>query len=306
MSAISISALQALQLEFDSTHNLDRIGLPSSHSGDEGELSTKEQIGAATFASLALAGECGEVANAVKKAVRATHLGLDATPHLEFTRRELADVLAYLLKLAAILGSELGDEYLETVALNSLRFSIGNGGAPKLIGVAGSDTALVAATLARVASSFTTNEAQFVDLPAPTHEHPDSMASWVRECSVRVASSFERTSGVVVVSQDPAFHVHLARQKQHSTPSTNGRAGLIDALVKYEQLAWRNAGGRQLVILADAKAMPDDCCATTRLRNHGAFVFEQSDRKLSDSLTKVVRTAIESKARDSARSVPNV
>src|SRR5690606_19710386 len=123
---------------------------------------------------------------------------------------------------------------------------------------------------------------------------------------VRVASSFERTSDVVVVSQDPAFHVHLARQKQHSMPSTDRRTGLIDALVKYEQVAWRNAGSRQLVILADANAMPDDCCATTRLRNHGAFVFEQSDTKLSDSLTKIVRTAIESKARDAARSVPNV
>src|SRR5712664_2291786 len=116
-------ALQSLQLEFDKAHGFAEIGalgMPSPPAN----RGARSETGAAAFAALALAGECGEIANAIKKAVRAEHMDQDPKAHLDVAKGELADAFAYLLKLAAVLNTDLATEYLETVALNCLRFAI--------------------------------------------------------------------------------------------------------------------------------------------------------------------------------------
>ena len=65
------------------------------------------------FTCTALAGETGELANAVKKAIRAEMLNQSPELHLIKARSELADVLAYLLKMTNILGDDLETRYLE-------------------------------------------------------------------------------------------------------------------------------------------------------------------------------------------------
>jgi deoxyadenosine/deoxycytidine kinase/NTP pyrophosphatase (non-canonical NTP hydrolase) len=74
------------------------------------------------FSGLALAGEVGELANALKKAQRADWLGDDPELHIQRAIAETGDVLAYLLKLATSLGVDLTEVYLNTMSDNCLRF----------------------------------------------------------------------------------------------------------------------------------------------------------------------------------------
>jgi len=78
--------------------------------------------------TLALLGECGELANLVKKYTRSESAGGKHTipdrgrPYLEEAREELADIFIYLMKLSMILGTDLEDEYLKKLEKNKKKF----------------------------------------------------------------------------------------------------------------------------------------------------------------------------------------
>ena len=123
-----LSDIQALQREFDLTRGfefhefLERIQSTSLLPGTP-ELNPLSSW-LLLFTCTALAGETGELANAVKKAIRATMLNQSSELHLIKARSELADVLAYLLKMTNILGDDLETRYLEVVCQNALRFPV--------------------------------------------------------------------------------------------------------------------------------------------------------------------------------------
>jgi NTP pyrophosphatase (non-canonical NTP hydrolase) len=74
------------------------------------------------YVVLALAGEVGELANLVKKARRELLLLGDSTVSKEEMREELADILAYALKLSNLMGWNLEQAYLEKMKKNEARF----------------------------------------------------------------------------------------------------------------------------------------------------------------------------------------
>lgn len=69
--------------------------------------------------TLGLTGEAGEIANVVKKFNRGS---LEWTQVTELLRHELADVLIYLLDLAAVLEIDLDRALSEKQAINEERF----------------------------------------------------------------------------------------------------------------------------------------------------------------------------------------
>src|SRR5947209_347056 len=102
----ALRVLQELQAEFDRDHGLDF---------DRYSVLTDQSR---TFTGLALAGEVGELANALKKAQRAMWRGEDPTPHLRLASEEIGDIFAYLLKLATLLRVDLAEVYLTTMSNN--------------------------------------------------------------------------------------------------------------------------------------------------------------------------------------------
>jgi NTP pyrophosphatase (non-canonical NTP hydrolase) len=116
-----IDELQALQAAFDASRGFDfdeALGRlePATLRPSEATLRRLE------FIALAICGEAGELANVIKKARRSAWL--DAAPEASTVSIgfESADVLAYLLKLANVSGTDLRVAYLQTICRNCLRF----------------------------------------------------------------------------------------------------------------------------------------------------------------------------------------
>jgi len=80
---------------------------------------TEERIDVLEHLLVCLIGEVGEVANIVKKVVRGDHTY--ASKRAELTD-ELADIFAYILKLANQLNIDLEQAYLNKMEQNRKRF----------------------------------------------------------------------------------------------------------------------------------------------------------------------------------------
>jgi NTP pyrophosphatase (non-canonical NTP hydrolase)/deoxyadenosine/deoxycytidine kinase len=109
----SLGELQRFQTMADEAWGFDFPADPDDASA---------QLHRVEFACLALAGEVGELANIVKKARRAIWTGGKAGLDLQALKDELADVVAYTLKLANLLDVDLEDAYRHKMDLNVLRF----------------------------------------------------------------------------------------------------------------------------------------------------------------------------------------
>lgn len=106
---------------------------PSLH--DQDEMFTLMYMG------LGLAGEAGEVADDIKKLARTAvtsgrhyiaHVG-DATWESQYEllqkiRTELSDVLAYLFNIAAMLQTDIVEEFMTKAAFNETRVWVGGNG----------------------------------------------------------------------------------------------------------------------------------------------------------------------------------
>jgi deoxyadenosine/deoxycytidine kinase/NTP pyrophosphatase (non-canonical NTP hydrolase) len=107
--------LQQLQQRFDTSRGFDfGDGLETLSAKSRETLLVQ-------FIALALSGEVGELANDVKKVVRARLLGSEHA-NWEQASGELGDILAYLLKMANVLQDDLVMRYLLQMCENALRF----------------------------------------------------------------------------------------------------------------------------------------------------------------------------------------
>lgn len=102
----------------------DQLSLPGlMNELHERRLDAK--IRRAEYIALALAGEVGELANALKKVRRQLLQGESSSPECwDGVREEAADVLAYLLKLCNLFGWDLEDTYVAKMHDNEVRFGV--------------------------------------------------------------------------------------------------------------------------------------------------------------------------------------
>ncbi len=86
---------------------------------------SKESI---TGVALALFGECGELANIIKKYIRSVEAGGKDTisergrRYMEEAREELADIFSFILKMAMVLDADLEEEYFKKLEKNKKKF----------------------------------------------------------------------------------------------------------------------------------------------------------------------------------------
>ena len=109
--------LQALQASADKRWGFVFEGDNSSFEENERLLQSM------MFCTLAICGEAGELANKIKKLSRASMWGVNtAKVDIDDVREELADILAYLLKLANEMKVDLEEAYREKMERNDARF----------------------------------------------------------------------------------------------------------------------------------------------------------------------------------------
>jgi NTP pyrophosphatase (non-canonical NTP hydrolase) len=291
MSNDTFATLQDLQREFDSTHGLEGI---DAVVGSRGHKSLSAKTGAAAFAALALAGECGEVANSIKKALRAQHLDREAKVHLDIAKEELADVLAYLLKLANVLETDLVEEYLQTVALNSLRFALPKTKkGPRVVGLAGFDNLVVEGIATEIALAKPSD--YVLELSKPPSLEAGRISSWVIESGTQLEATLGRqpNANTVLVRHDPAFHAHWMSSRA-SAPQHVSQIPILQALIGFERIVWNRAQSRSLLVIvnpmSDMVNSESVKSLLSKLAAHGANIEQYlgTGRGDSDFAKKVV------------------
>jgi NTP pyrophosphatase (non-canonical NTP hydrolase) len=254
---------QGLQHRFDAAHGLQGIGR-------QGKGSRAPNFGSLQFATLALCGECGELANALKKVIRAHALGEPSAAAFDNARGELADIYAYLLKLASLLDVNLEEEYLETVGLNCLRFSIANRRPLKrVIGIGGRGAVEFARGLS---STMPAKERARIDclvLPTPPMTNAGRYLAWLRLARAKIGARLSSSSpGFLLVINDPALGTVLYRSAL-AKRTNDACTPLLRHWLSIEELLWEKASSRTLLLLQDAAAPP----VVEKLLNHGARII---------------------------------
>lgn len=107
---MEIKALIDRQKEFDSLH---RGNFPWD------QLVSAENPVMLEYLALALCGESGEVANAVKKVIRGDHTYQEQKEEII---GEVTDVLIYILKFAYQMDFDLEEAFLKKLELNRTKF----------------------------------------------------------------------------------------------------------------------------------------------------------------------------------------
>jgi NTP pyrophosphatase (non-canonical NTP hydrolase)/deoxyadenosine/deoxycytidine kinase len=162
------------------------------------------------FAALALAGEVGEVANLLKKARRAAWRGEPVALDRGELSRELADVLAYTLKLSNLLGVDLGAIYQEKMRVNWGRFSV----QPRVLTIMGPPGVGKSTVVARLSSRFPSYLERTAENPHlhgtdwPTAESALNSQIWFMEETGAAVVEAER-SQPLIIDQDPRAIVEI-------------------------------------------------------------------------------------------------
>ncbi|ETZ22768.1 MazG nucleotide pyrophosphohydrolase domain-containing protein [Pedobacter sp. V48] len=107
---MEIKEIIKLQQEFDNSHE-------SKFPWDQ--MISADNLQTLQYLALALSGESGEVANAIKKVVRGDVSYESQRPEII---AEVTDVFIYVLKLAYQMGFDLEGAYLEKMELNREKF----------------------------------------------------------------------------------------------------------------------------------------------------------------------------------------
>jgi NTP pyrophosphatase (non-canonical NTP hydrolase) len=253
--------LQRQQQEFDLAHGLSTLGA-SGHADPSGI-----DVGLAQFAVLGLCGECGEVANALKKVLRAAAFGRDSSLAMHQLRTELADVLAYLLKAASALHVDLEEEFLRTVALNCLRFPL----APKtstvrLVGIAGDRSTVDARRLVDAVARNSQTSACVLELPHLATDDIAHVSQWLRKARDTVAG--ELRSEYVFVANDPAYAIMTLLNARRDM-TRDDRLCVAREWLAFEQATWQAVSVRRLFLSATSPVGPVE----TALSQHGARIL---------------------------------
>jgi NTP pyrophosphatase (non-canonical NTP hydrolase)/deoxyadenosine/deoxycytidine kinase len=268
MSLKDLRELQGLQKSFDDSRGLDDLpngrprGAERASPVDQEEADDR-RLRLLEFCSLALCGETGEAANDIKKARRAYWYGQEFDTHLQRSCEELADVTAYLLKLANALDVDLTELYLEKMTENCVllpsRESTPTG--PRLICVAGptgSGKTSVASRFEGRCQTYieSTNGNPYVRAVIANESGADFAANqhWFLD---RIADFLRRSSGAApaILDQDPGVVVRVYGKLFRSSGrlSRDSYTALLEELLAIESSILRWSGGRVLVLL-DAPA----------------------------------------------------
>lgn len=192
----ALSQLQLFQERFDRACNFD----PPKESELEG----------LEFAALALAGEVGEVANVLKKARRALWRGESVALDKRELSKELADVLAYTLKLSNLLDVDLSTIYQEKMRVNWSRFGV----QPRVLTIMGPPGVGKSTVVARLSARFPFYLERTAENPHlhgsdwPTAESALPSQIWFME-RTRAAVSQAQRSQPMVIDQDPRAIVEI-------------------------------------------------------------------------------------------------
>jgi dCTP diphosphatase len=254
---------QRRQETFDSGHGLRAVGRRVLRRGPD--------WGPLQFAALALCGECGELANALKKVIRSQTLSTSAAQHIDHARRELADIYAYLLKLASLLEVDLDEEYLETLGLNYLRFPIKNRWSlPRVIGIAGQSAVQIANGLRRETASGEAPNMDFLTLPVPPTTSPQRYLAWLRSAKTKIARQLSVTRGdVLVLVNDPVLCT-ISYRRVRRKPPYDDSATILQCWISIEELICAKGSSRHLLLTQDASPS----ASVEKLVRHGANVIE--------------------------------
>jgi NTP pyrophosphatase (non-canonical NTP hydrolase) len=124
----SLSELQAFQRAADARWGFDWESRPPSEKAPSQEMSELDRsLRCVEYVVLALAGEVGELANAIKKIRRQLLKGNNTSSlHLPSLEEETADIFAYLLKLSNVMGWNLELLYRRKMQANEHRFGAGD------------------------------------------------------------------------------------------------------------------------------------------------------------------------------------
>jgi NTP pyrophosphatase (non-canonical NTP hydrolase)/deoxyadenosine/deoxycytidine kinase len=222
--------------------------------GFDANANAVDQLGGLEFTALALAGEVGEVANLIKKMRRSTWRGGSVEINEEDLAEELADVLAYTMKLANQLDIDLTDAYRRKMHANWLRFAI----APRAVTVMGPPGAGKTTITTLLAARFPA----YVEQP---DRNPHLEAGWPTRSSAlecqrwflgQVAESVgaARRHEPLVVDQDPRAVVRVYSElmaRDGWLEDTDVQRLLMDLQPVEAALAeWRAGWG---VVLLDAE-----------------------------------------------------
>lgn len=214
-AAVTLDQLQRIQAAFDRQHGFEFASAATGH-----------DLARSVFASLALCGEVGELANQIKKAQRSAWLGEDPAEHIARAKLEVGGILAYLLKLSNELDLSLDETYLTTLSDNWLRFPVRNhqatGRVVCIAGPSGSGKSSVVKRLATAGvSTYVEDVAGNPYLKGVYARSPsfDARASQ-RWFLAQIADFVERSndSSTLLMDQDPAAEVrvyaHLMREDE--------------------------------------------------------------------------------------------
>lgn len=254
----TLAHLQLLQSQFDSACGFD---FPAADTEPHASLHRIE------FAALALCGEAGEVANLVKKTRRATWLGRPSEPEPAALADELADVLAYTLKLANLLGVDLQESYERKMDQNRQRF-----GQPArvltVMGPPGSGKSSAVKALAKRFPAYVEEPARNPMLRLLSwRTYDEALASqlWFLETLSRVIETADRAKPLVV-DQDPraivAVYGSLLTEQGHLPIRAVEEMQAL--LVEVEAALGQWEAGRRTVLL---DAEPDILAARVRQRD---------------------------------------
>jgi deoxyadenosine/deoxycytidine kinase/NTP pyrophosphatase (non-canonical NTP hydrolase) len=256
----TLRELQQLQQSFDISRGFDFTDALNAL----GENAIREDI-LLQFSALALCGEVGELANNIKKTVRAKLLNQEESSHRDGARHELGDVLAYLLKMSNLLNEDLTLRYLQQMCENALRFSAKTKVASGVVAIVGPSGAGKSTTVRKLAERLGGVRHFLENAPANPFLATAQSDSSTPDLTYQSQDWFARQqeeflAGVVpgelaILDQDPAAItlVYSRRLWQAEMLTLDHYEHFLARLLELELSLGRRLGNR-LMILLDAPA----------------------------------------------------
>ena len=279
LDVMELEKLSLLQQAFDRTRGFS--DLPDNPGAPGGDWLRKVE-----YSLIGLAGEVGEIANLVKRARRA-YAQSGRALSLPQLSEEIADVLSYLLKLAAQADVDPTRAYLAKMCLNAHRFRDARMGPPRavsLCGPPGSGKSTLAKLLAAKLSGASVyiedykNNPFLGDLQRPSFDVAASQAWFLDRLTGFIDSAPKQP---IVLDQDPTAIplVYSAMMSERLSLSPEELREHLGRLLQLEIDHARTLAGRVVIFLeASPKTLADRCAVKFASFPDKEFASELRDR----------------------------